>query len=433
MAGGEVGWACLECMSPNCIRVNGELVIKKMYEMKDLIETSYRDHPAFNVNVPCWEVPVEKLAAFNATYSAARQFGSTLDAASRTALRQDLLQALDSVFAFFQAQSADDYEACFFLELRNACIRLLSEELEWHFRRPQTGCVALANEQVRQDAVRMQRDRHYFGRLPEAAVAELRNLAEPALKQIRANAAAGRLKRDDLSVNSGFTVRAIRDVLNREFKAMGVLDVVSAFTGRKLRVTGLALELSVPQATWWKNAIAGLERPPHTLYAHMDETISCPKSIVYLSEVTEQNGPTGCYPGAYEAMQLNPLQEMIGRVVGSVGTLPDSLLKDYYAKQYHQSMNSENFRRHFMRLPACLRFNSHLGWDVLPGSELESRLAATERKMTGPAGTFIAFDGACLLHRGGLMQEGERLALQVIFSDVTFTERAVRGVKRMFS
>lgn len=404
-----------------------------MQYLREMMESSYRKHPAFRSGAPSWDVPTEKLAIFNENYEAARQFGSMLGTASRAALRLELLQALDGVFASFQAQSAEEYEARFLLELRSACIRLLDEELAWYARPPRAGFVDVADKQARQDAVRMQRDRHYFGRLPQTAVAELRTLAERELGQFRVNVAAGRLKREDLSVNSGPTVRAIRDVLNREFKALGVLDAVSAYTGRKTRVIGLALELSVPQATWWKNAITGLERPPRTLYAHLDETISCPKSIVYLSDVTEQNGPTGCYPGAYEAMQLNPLQEMIGRVVGTVGTGTDSPLKDYYAKQYHQSVNSENFRRHFMRLPECLRFNSHMGWDVLPGSDLESRLANSERRMTGPAGTFIAFDGACLLHRGGLMQEGERLALQVIFSDLTFTERAVGRVKRMLS
>lgn len=404
-----------------------------MQVLKTLMESSYREHPAFSFGVPSWDVPVEKLAAFNETYAAARQFGSTLGAASRAALRQDLLQAFDGVFASFRAQSVDEYEKRFLLELRSACIRLLDEELAWYARRPRAGFVDLTDARARQDAVRMQAERHYFGRLPQAAVTELRNLAERELGQFRANAAAGRLKREDLSVNSGPTVRAIRDVLNREFKAQGVLDVVSAFTGRKTRVIGLALELSVPQATWWNNAIPGLDRPARTLYAHLDETISYPKSIVYLSDVTEQNGPTGCYPGAYEAMQLNPLQEMIGRVVGTVGTQPDSPLKDYYSKQYHQSVNSENFRRHFMRLPESLRFNSHMGWDVLPGSELESQLAASERRMTGPAGTFIAFDGACLLHRGGLMEQGERVALQVIFSDLTFVERAVGKLKRILS
>jgi len=404
-----------------------------MQPLKKMMESSYREHLAFSFRVPSWDLPFEKLAAFNETYEAARSFGSTLNAASRAALRQDLLQTLDGLFESFQAQSADEYEKRFLIELSSACIRLLDEELAWYARRPRAAFVDLTDARARQDAIHMQAGQYYFGRLPQAAVAELRNLAERELGRFRANAANGRLSRDDLSVNTGPVVRAMRAVLNREFKALGVLDAVSAYTGRKTRVIGLALELSVPQATWWKNAIAGLERAPQTLYAHLDEAISYPKSIVYLSDVTENTGPTGCYPGAYEAMQLNPLQEMIGRVVGTVGTELDSPLKDYYAKQYHQSVGSENFRRHFMRLPECLRFNSHMGWDVLPGSELEGELASSERKMTGPAGTFIAFDGARLLHRGGLMEDGERVALQVIFSDITFVERAVSKVKRMFS
>lgn len=198
-----------------------------------------------------------------------------------------------------------------------------------------------------------------------------------------------------------------------------------------MRVVGLALELSVPQASWWRNSIPGLVRPPHTLYAHLDESIAYPKSIVYLTDVAHQNGPTSCYPGAYEALELNPLQEIIGRVVGTVGTREDSKLNVYYGKQYHQSVNSENFRRHLMRLPSSLRFNSHFGWDVLPESGMESLLQGVERKMLGSAGTFIAFDGARLLHRGGLMEEGERLAMQVIFSDITYLQRVLGKLKRM--
>jgi hypothetical protein len=86
-----------------------------------------------------------------------------------------------------------------------------------------------------------------------------------------------------------------------------------------------------------------------------------------------------------------------------------------------------------MRLPESLRFNSHMGWDVLPGSELEERLVVCEKKMTGPAGTFIIFDGARLLHRGGLMEQGERIALQVIFSDLTFVQRVAAKIKKVLS
>jgi len=404
-----------------------------MLDLKTTAAHSYGEHPAFRFDTTSWKLSVDHLAAFNDTYDVAREMGSVLSRTSYAAIRRDCLHALDVVFTSLREQGADEFEGFFLRELRSGCIRLLNEELAWYARQPQSRFIDLKNQKSRQDAVQLQTARYYFGRLPQSAVDELRGLASVELIHFKANVSAGKLRREDLSINSGPTVRALRNVLDREFKLLGALDAASALTGRKTRVIGLALELSVPQATWWSNAIEGLARPPRTLYAHLDETISCPKSIVYLTDVTEKNGPTGCYPGAYEAMNLNPLQEIIGRVVGSVGSSPGSPLRDYYAKQYHQSMNSEKFRRHFMRLPQALRFNSHIGWDVAPGSELESSLADNELKMTGPAGTFIVFDGARLLHRGGLMQQGERLALQVIFSDMTFAQRVLGKVKRMFS
>jgi hypothetical protein len=404
-----------------------------MQDLSAALRHSYLEHPSFSFDTPSWDEPTAQLHAFNSTYSAARQIGATLSSKSHEVFRRDSLRLMDGVFSSMRAQCADEAETQFLAELTAACVRLLNEELDWHARPIKPGLAHLEEEPPRQAAIRMQMERHFFGLLPSGVVEELQQLAARDVECFRASAAAGRLKRHDLSVSSGPTVRAIRTILNREFRSLGTLDAVSAYTGRKTQVLGLALELSVPQATWWRSAIDGLERPPATLYAHMDETIACPKAIVYLTDVAEKNGPTSCYSGAYEAMQLNPFQELVGRVVGTVGARADSPLKALYAKQYHQSMNSENFRRHFMRLPTSLRFNSHLGWDVLPGSAAEAQLVKIERKMIGPAGTFIAFDGARLLHRGGLMEAGERVALQVIFSDLTFMERAVSKVKRMLS
>ena len=404
-----------------------------MQVLKTLMERSYQSHPAFNFKTPSWEVPDETLLTFSRAYSLARTVGSRLDRKSFSAVRADCQQGLLGVFSSLQEQCSDEFEERFLTELRNECVRLLDEELTWYAKQTRARFVDLDKPAGRLDAVGLQTDRHYFGQLSQDAVDEIRALAAKHLDGFRANAVAGRLTREDLSVNAGGNVRAIRDVLNREFKSLGVLDAVSACTGRKTRVTGLALELSVPLASWWKNAIEGLDRPPKTLYAHLDEGIAFPKSIVYLSDVAEQNGPTSCFPGAYEAMLLTPLQELIGRIVGNVGNNPASPLNAYYGKQYHQSINSENFRRHFMRLPESLRFNSHMGWDIFPGCELEAQLVALEKKMIGPAGTFIVFDGARLLHRGGLMEQGERVALQVIFSDLTFTERVVSKMKRILS
>ena len=149
------------------------------------------------------------------------------------------------------------------------------------------------------------------------------------------------------------------------------------------------------------------------MYAHLDEAYFAPKSIVYLSDVQETSGPTSCYPGIYKSIANNPLQDIVGRVVASISSRAE--LKDYYKSEYHQAFSSEKFRRHFMSIPESIRFNSHFGWDVLPNSELEASLVKGEEVMLGTLGDYIVFDGAHLLHRGGLITKGERVVMQVVF------------------
>lgn len=221
-----------------------------MQDLSAPLRHSYLEHPAFRFDAPCWNVPAAQLEAFNSTYTAARQIGPALSRRSLDVFRLDCLRLLDGVFSTMQAQCADESETHFLTELASECIRLINEELDWYVRPTKPGLARLDMEPARQSAIHMQMGRHFFGQLPAGAVEELRQLAARDVERFRASAAAGKLKRDDLSVSAGATVRAIRAVLNREFLSLGVLDAVSAYTGRKTRVLGLALELSVPQATW---------------------------------------------------------------------------------------------------------------------------------------------------------------------------------------
>ena len=401
-----------------------------MNDLHTQLVRNYEEHSKFQFSSPSWQLDAALLISFTTSYEAVRTFGASLSKSRFSDCKTACQNRLDNVFAALKSQSKDEQESLFLDELQGECRRLLIEELDSYYTPPAVGSVAFAAEQARDDALLLAKQRHYFGRLPDSAVKEILDICAADLSTLRRNAEQGRLKREDLSVNSGSTIRQIIRVLNREYRALGVLDAVSAYTGSNTSVSGLALELSVPQASWWANSLEGMERPPKTLYAHLDESIKYPKSIVYLSEVNETNGPTSCYPHAYEQFGLNPLQDLIGRIVGNVGSGVASALRPYYAKQYHQSMSSERFREHFMRLPASIRFNSHMGWDVAPGSDLEESLACSEVKMIGKPGTFIIFDGARLLHRGGLVRNGERLALQVIFSNETLTTRAFSKLKR---
>lgn len=398
--------------------------------VSQLLEQNYDSHPAFRFDAPMFDVAQSSLADFDIAYLALRRFGATLDASARQRLERQARHALDAVFAGMEAQCTDPLERAFVGELAAECTRLTTEEVAWYTQPQARGRLALGAAPADAAAMDLATLRHVFGRLPEPVVAELRAIAAADVSRFEAAAEAGQLRRTDLSVDHGRTVRRLIAVLNRAFGSLGMLDAVSAYIGRPTRVVGLSLELSVAQSSWWRNAMAGLPRAPETLYAHLDESVSFPKAIVYLTDVSAANGPTGCYPGVYERLDCRPLQEIVGRVVGNVGNDARSPLHAHYAKTYHQSMASEPFRRHFMRLPRALRFNSHFGWDVMPGGALEGEIAAEERRMVGPAGTFVVFDGARLLHRGGLISEGRRVALQVVFSDITFARRAWGRLKR---
>jgi hypothetical protein len=78
-------------------------------------------------------------------------------------------------------------------------------------------------------------------------------------------------------------------------------------------------------------------------------------------------------------------------------------------------MSCEKFQNHFSFLPSELRFNSHFGWDIQSESALEGDMIQDENFITGKKGTCVIFDGARILHRGGLIEEGERIVLQIVF------------------
>ena len=404
-----------------------------MNSISHALAASYNAHSCFKFGEGAFELDAACVKRFAAAYAEIRSGGNRLAPSVRQPLHAACRSAVRDAFALLLKQCHDRFETAFLAELQVECERVMDEEIAWYGKKPDGRMGDRDDARSRAITLSLQSQRYFFGQLPDALVGELQQLAQPEVAAFRARVTAGQLRREDLSVNSGATVRRIRALLNQAFRRQGVLDAVSAYIGRRASVSALALELSVPQATWWNNAIEGLTRPPKTLYAHLDEGIAFPKSIVYLSDVDKHNGPTGCYPGAYEALELNPLQELVGRVVGIVGSRAGSPLADYYAKSYHQSTNSPRFRQHFMRLPSSVRFNSHLGWDVAPDSALEDLLAADEVQMTGRAGAYLVFDGARLLHRGGMVQAGERLALQVIFSDTTPVERIMAKVKRVLS
>ena len=372
--------------------------------LRELVAHNYSTHPAFGTLASeSWKLEKDLIRKFNELYKDSRQ------PLSREQLHV-VLEQLATIFEGLKSQAADENSRQFLLELHELCIDFIQQE--YPFRRK----LKLANQAnpKRQKTRELLERNYFFGDLSSQANSRIQEITKPLISKFRQRAAEGKLKRSDLSQDSGLANWRVGAILDKEFKTQGVFKILKEAFGVSYKYTGMSIELSVAGSTWWKDAL-GQTTPPATMYAHLDETVYAPKSIVYLSQVGSDNGPTSCYPGLYARLQNSALQDIIGRVVGRVGSSPTSSLNSYYAATYHQTAGSENFRRHFMSLPSELRFNSHFGWDVMPGSELESVMKSEELVMTGPAGKFIVFDGSQLLHRGGLIEAGERIALQVVF------------------
>lgn len=392
------------------------------------MKQSYKDHPSFKFHCKEYNLKKFMIDEFDEIYKTIFSSERFISKKHQKNTFMELSALITKIFHEMSVQASDRYEAAFLSELNAAVVELLNHELDG-FDSTFKNKPLNANNKI-MDELRL--NRSYCGELQAWAIKKISDACLPEVEVLRNNARLGKVARSDLSINSGKTIRQIVKVLNEAFKERGILDCVSEYMGASYKVGGAALELSVPSSTWWRNT---LDRavPPQTMYAHIDESIHHPKAIVYLSNVCLDNGPTTYYPGVYERLELNALQELIGRVICKVGESESSILYNYYDRNNSKLMGSSNFRKHFMRLPTELRFNSHFGWDVLAGSKFEESMLASEKKMIGNAGMYIVFDGGRLLHRGGLISEGERIVLQVIFSRIiTFPNRLIAASSKFY-
>lgn len=189
-----------------------------------------------------------------------------------------------------------------------------------------------------------------------------------------------------------------------EFKALlsatleraGVLRLAGQYLKAPVRVQYVSHYLNRPEDWWWKTryADAGVTLP-RTANMHYDSYCGMVKCMLYLSEVRAGSGPFCYVPGTHRA-RVGFLQRVSGKAI------PYADLNLQTAEQ----------RRFFLRLPSALRNISHFGDDLLPGSELEQSYLRAERQFVGPACNLVLFDNYGL-HRGGLCETGERLALQI--------------------
>jgi hypothetical protein len=385
------------------------------------VKQIYAENPKFQSDFKALAIDNELTYLFNKSYKILSEIDNTKPVQLKHGKK--CIKIIDKIFDCLTSESIDQYESEFYNELKGLSKSYLSTYIEWIIEGKKNSASFSEISKLGED---LKQNLHVVGSIAEKDLALILNSLSAPIGILQERIKNGETRREYLTISSYFNLGPTLKILNKAFIKNGINNAVSSYMGRKYKVGGAALEISPKNAQWWQsiNLISS-----EAAYAHVDESITNPKAILYLTDVDALNGPTSYYPGLYEKLLLSPLQEIIGRVIGCVGSMPRSKLNNYYKRDSSFVSSSKEFRCHFMRLPNELKFNSHLGWDIARGSKVEKEFIQSERQLKGHAGAYIVFDGGKLFHRGGMVKSGERIALQIIFEEASLKATIIKKIK----
>ena len=325
-----------------------------------------------------------------------------------------IIQVLNLIFESLRFNSNDSQMNMFIDELQRCCNIVLQNDLkiqELNYKYKNKNFKNF-NEEVYEG---LSESNCYVVKINDNTIDKILKLSDNHLKKFNKKRKLLQNSREDLSIDSGYVPREICRILNKEFNKKGILTAISKYMGFPVKVGGCSLELSVCEATWHNvNYYEGSNSK--TKYFHHDESIVDPKAIVYLSDVKEKNGPVSYLDESNVDLKINGIQHIVGKAILEVGRDPRSRIFHYYKLEGKRPFENIELRKHFSMLPDIIKHNSHFGWDIEIDSKHEKNILENEKKVIGERGTCLLFDGSRLLHRGGIVDADDRIALQVVFN-----------------
>ena len=176
----------------------------------------------------------------------------------------------------------------------------------------------------------------------------------------------------------------------------GVMAAASQYLGAPVQLEFISVMSYDVTTTHWRDNFPDVEHDdPQTSYFHIDSATGRMKCLLYLSEVTESNGPFSFVLGS-NRLKVGFLEHVI-RVSNDNSRLDKS---------------DSDTREIFLALPKVLQKKSEFGNDLIDDSAGSKTLLACEARFTSEDGNLIFFDNRGV-HRGGMLREGERHILQI--------------------
>lgn len=176
-----------------------------------------------------------------------------------------------------------------------------------------------------------------------------------------------------------------------------LLDGISAYLGHPARLVDVNPQINDCSDDFWQQIFTDLppaDRPAR--YFHKDASGGDIKAILYLSDVEAHSGPFSYAVGSHKA-----------NTPTLVGWLEET------NDQSGFSGTGARARRSFSALPRALQRKCAVGNDLLPGQPVTEQLLKSEWVITARRGHLVVFDTKGF-HRGGMVQEGERVVLTCV-------------------
>ena len=256
--------------------------------------------------------------------------------------------------------------------------------------------------------------------LDESELADLRDAMSAEMRTLEARRAAG----DRNRLTGHANLKAMR-ILHTFFGRTGVQEALTKLYATPMSLEGFALALSHSNEGWYTGPYADSGLPTaRTVQMHFDEDYWAPKAMLYLNDVRKENGAFCLHPTSHHWPKQGARLEWRKRLSAAINAeiASQSLLPAGRPPFSHAEP-----RKWLASLPASMQMTDLPGDDVLDGTPLSNALLRDERSLEGGPGSVFVFTGYDVLHRGGIVANGERWALQIVFRPTpTLLKRAAK-------
>jgi hypothetical protein len=174
----------------------------------------------------------------------------------------------------------------------------------------------------------------------------------------------------------------------------GCINAAEEYFSFSMKVYSVTLHISFPDDVHFNQVMSDKDYFPKACGLHFDPKSSTIKSILYLKNITEEDGPFTYLPKTHNLINP-PLERLSAKANCTVNYL-----------------DSDEARASFMGLPSDMRKTSIFGTITDDSDELSKKILKEEKSFLSEDGNVIVFDPA-MHHRGGICKSGHRISLQI--------------------